>query len=264
MRSAQPDIDTMPPSFWLRASLHLGTYTPRRPRASNQQGAFAPSLFGQLHGRGAAVYIGQDWAGRWAAKHHCRQMGSMPHPSFMVGLKSESRMTDAPPDPNANQSITHILLSQRSRILHFLRLRGAGDAAEDLYQELWMRLSHRVMDQIIDPSSYVMRAANNLMLDRYRSNRQRELRDAAWGELSIATEASAENRMIAQQQLHMINRSIDKVGARPARIFRRFRLDGHHQKDIAAELGVSISTVEADLRKVYAAIAATRRQFDAP
>ena len=56
---------------------------------------------------------------------------------------------------------------------------------------------------------------------------------------------------------------IEATGTRPARIFRRFRVDGAAQRDIAAELGVSLSTVEADLRKVYAALAALRRQFDA-
>src|SRR3546814_7203118 len=63
------------------------------------------------------------------------------------------------------------------RIVRFLEVRGAGDNAEDLFQDLWMRLTDRRMGPIADPLPYVMRAANNLMLDRYRSARQRELRD---------------------------------------------------------------------------------------
>lgn len=219
---------------------------------------------GQLRGKVAALYIGKRQARHALLTIRCRQTGSFAHPIAQIGITSEGPMTDAPSDNQTPPNITNILLSQRSRILHFLRLRGAGDAAEDVYQELWMRLSHRAMDQIADPASYVMRAANNLMLDRFRSNRQRELRDAAWSDLSASTEASAENRVIARQQLQRINAAINSIGSRPAHIFRRFRLDGVHQKDIAAELGISISTVEADLRKIYAAIAATRRQFDAP
>lgn len=222
------------------------------------------AMSGLLRGDGAALYI-RKASGRFALRFlYRRTMGFMAHLITQIGLTSEGFMTDAPSDHPSQPNITNILLSQRSRILHFLRLRGAGDAAEDVYQELWMRLSHRAMDQIADPASYVMRAANNLMLDRFRSNRQRELRDAAWHDLSATTEASAENRVIARQQLQRMNAAIQAVGSRPAHIFRRFRLDGIHQKDIAAELGISISTVEADLRKIYAAIAATRRQFDAP
>lgn len=235
-----------------------------RPPAK-RAGAIPPAWVGgaaQLRRPAHALYVGPG-----AGKGRSRLAAAGPPrparlPNPVAGMQSLNSMTDAT-DPHAEQSIAGILLSQRQRIVQFLRLRGAGDAAEDLYQLLWMRLSHRDDDSIADPLSYVMRAANNLMLDRYRSNRQRDLRDAAWGDLMSQGEPSAENRVIARQQLQIVNRAITAVGDRPARIFRRFRLDGTPQKDIAAELGVSLSTVEADLRKVYAAIAATRRQFDA-
>lgn len=179
------------------------------------------------------------------------------------GEQSFYSMADHTSDTPSGQTISSVLIEQRGRILQFLRLRGAGDAAEDHYQELWMRLSHRASDDIADPISYVMRAANNLMLDHYRSNRQREARDLAWGSFMSHTEASSENRLIAQQQLQLLDEKIQSLGSRPATVFRRFRLDNIPQKEIAAELGVSLSTVEADLRRVYAAIAATRRQLDA-
>jgi RNA polymerase sigma-70 factor (ECF subfamily) len=179
------------------------------------------------------------------------------------GEQSFYSMADQTSDTPSGPTISSVLIEQRGRILQFLRLRGAGDAAEDYYQELWMRLSHRASDNIADPISYVMRAANNLMLDHYRSNRQREARDLAWGQYMSHTEASSENRLIAEQQLRLLDEKIQSLGSRPATVFRRFRLDNIPQKEIAAELGVSLSTVEADLRKVYAAIAATRRQLDA-
>ena len=74
---------------------------------------------------------------------------------------------------------------------------------------------------------------------------------------------SAEHVLISRGQLALVERAIAATGERPARIFRRFRIDGIQQRDIASEMGVSLSTVEADLRKVYAAIAMVRRQFDA-
>src|SRR3546814_12213978 len=69
--------------------------------------------------------------------------------------------------------------------------------------------------------------------------------------------------MISREQLALVEQAIAATGERPARIFRRFRVDGILQRDIAAEMGISLSTVEAELRKVYAALAAVRRQFDA-
>ena len=56
--------------------------------------------------------------------------------------------------------------------------------------------------------------------------------------------------------------TINGLGERPAAAFHLFRIDGMSQRDIAARLGVSLSTVEADLRKVYAALAALKGQID--
>lgn len=180
-----------------------------------------------------------------------------------MAFRSKQFMTDAREQSEALQGIEGVLLAQRTRVIRFLELRGAGDAAEDLFQDLWMRLTDRPTGPIADPIPYIMRAANNLMLDRYRSVRQRELRDHAWSEATAAQAPSAEISLISREQLLLVERAIDATGERPAGIFRRFRVDGVAQRDIAAEIGVSLSTVEADLRKVYAALAVVRRQFDA-
>lgn len=172
-------------------------------------------------------------------------------------------MTQATDRPDAAQGIEGVLLANRARIVRFLELRGAGTQAEDLFQDLWMRLTERRIGPVADPLAYVMRAANNLMLDRYRSARQATLRDTAWGEVAAVPRPDAERALISREQLLMVDKAIDAIGERPARIFRRFRVDGIQQRDIAAEMGVSLSTVEADLRKVYSALAALRRQFDA-
>ncbi|WP_411342111.1 sigma-70 family RNA polymerase sigma factor [Sphingopyxis sp. J-6] len=172
-------------------------------------------------------------------------------------------MTEATERTDAGQGIEGVLLANRDRIVRFLMVRGAGDAAEDLFQDLWMRLTDRSTGPISDPLSYVMRAANNLMLDRYRSAQRSELRDKAWGESAAMPKPSAEALLISREQLLLVEQAIAATGERPAAIFRRFRIDGISQRDIAGEMGVSLSTVEADLRKVYAMLADLRRQFDA-
>lgn len=180
-----------------------------------------------------------------------------------MAFQSKQFMTAPPERTDAVQGIEGVLLANRDRIVRFLEVRGAGDGAEDLFQDLWMRLTDRRTGPIADPLSYVMRAANNLMLDRYRSARQSELRDKAWGEASAQHSPSTEASLISREQLALVEAAITATGDRPARIFRRFRVDGINQRDIASELGVSLSTVEADLRKVYATLASVRRQFDA-
>jgi len=210
----------------------------------------------RLHGARMALYDGAirgPYDGRrWGV---CRQQ--------MAFRSNNFPMTKASDRNEAAQGIEGVLLANRDRILRFLEVRGAGDSAEDIFQDLWMRLTERRMGPIADPLPYVMRAANNLMLDRYRSARQSSLRDAAWTEASSAQKPSAETALISREQLALVEQAIVASGERAARIFRRFRVDGVAQRDIALEVGVSLSTVEADLRKVYAAIAKLRRQFDA-
>lgn len=166
------------------------------------------------------------------------------------------------------QGIEGVLLENRARLIRFLEAHGAADASEDLFQELWMRVSARPTGPVANPLAYLYRAANNLMIDRHRAERQQSLREKAWSEQDGAGTAersdapAADRAMIAREELDAANIAIEALGERAATAFRRFRLDGASQRDIAAELGVSLSTVEADLRKAYHALIALRRRFD--
>jgi RNA polymerase sigma factor (sigma-70 family) len=164
------------------------------------------------------------------------------------------------------QGIEAVLVAHRAQLLRFLVSHGAGDAAEDLLQDLWMRMSDRPTGPVANPLSYLYRAANNLMIDRHRAERQARLREQAWteshGRDETSSEPSAEEAAMSREELQRLNAALLALGERPAACFRRFRLDGIPQKQIAQELGVSLSTVESDLRRAYAALMAARRQSD--
>mgnify|MGYP000317723887 FL=1 len=167
----------------------------------------------------------------------------------------------------SNTGLEAVFLSNRERLLGFLRAHGAGDAAEDILQELWIKITAAPTGPIAQPLSYLYRAANNLMLDRYRSQQQATKRDHDWTEAATtlpgtSDEPSTERRLIAREQLSIMQRTIDALGERAAGIFRRHRIDGVGQRDIAQEFGVSISTVESDLRRAYRTVIETRRRFD--
>lgn len=160
-----------------------------------------------------------------------------------------------------------VFLSNRDRLLAFLRAHGAGDSAEDLMQELWIKVSSAPSGPIAQPLSYLYRAANNLMLDRYRSQAQATKRDQDWTEAATSIpgqsdDPSTERRLIAREQLRLAQAALDDLGERPAAIFRRHRIDGIGQRDIAAEFAVSISTVESDLRRAYRAMIELRSRLD--
>jgi RNA polymerase sigma-70 factor (ECF subfamily) len=151
-------------------------------------------------------------------------------------------------------------LENRDKLLRFLRARGAGDAAEDLVQDVWLKIAASKSGPVDAPLSYLFRTADLLMIDRFRSTRQAGARDRHWSAAhdgdppGVSAEPSAERRVAAAQEAAGVLRLLDGLGPRVATIFRRHRIEGAAQKTIAAELGVSLSTVESDLRVAYRAL----------
>jgi RNA polymerase sigma-70 factor (ECF subfamily) len=172
-------------------------------------------------------------------------------------------MNDPPPS-----GLQAEILRNRDALVRFLVAHGAGDAAEDLLHELWLRVAAADSGPIAQPLSYLYRAATNLMVDRFRSRRQAERREQSWSDAAGPADPDssdappADRVLIARETLAGVEAMLDGLGARTATIFRRHRIDGVQQRDIARELGVSISTIEADLRRAYRALLDYRRSID--
>lgn len=156
-----------------------------------------------------------------------------------------------------------IALTERARLLRFLVARGAGDEAEDLFQELWQRVSHVPAQPVADPVSYLFRCAENLMRDVRRSIVSRERRQFDWHEAGDQSTdyPSGERILIAREQLEQVDKALEALGPRVARAFRAYRIEGRSQAAIARELGVSLSSVEKDLQKAYRALAQLKAKF---
>lgn len=210
-----------------------------------------------LHGAMRALYITSPGCVRDGP---CI-MGSIKHKKHQG--QSGQFMTRADRDIETARGMEAVLLANREKLIRFLAARGAGDAAEDVFQELWVHIAGSRTGPVAHPLSYLYRAANNLMLDRYRSARAAEIREKAWGEYdSDRVHPSIEQSLISREELVRVDATINRLGERAAAAFRYFRIEGMSQRDIAARLGISLSTVEADLRKVYMALAELKGQID--
>lgn len=159
-------------------------------------------------------------------------------------------------------------LEHRAKLLRFLAARGAGDAAEDVLHEVWLKITAADTGPVAAPLAYLYRACDLLMIDRYRSARQAEKREKDWTETmggaqpGVSDAPSPDRALIARQQARMVNETLAALGDRPAAIFRRHRVDGIQQRQVAEEFGVSLSTVESDLRLAYRALAELKERFD--
>ncbi|MHA6767091.1 RNA polymerase sigma factor [Sphingobium ummariense] len=164
--------------------------------------------------------------------------------------------------------LSAIFLANRAALLRFVRARGAGDDAEDVIQEMWMKLEAKDLGPVADPLPYLYRMANNLMLDRYRSATRRERREQDWAEgaggvmADPSEDLAVDERMILAQRLREAEKVLRELGPRVELVFRRFRLEGVGQRQIAEDLGVSLTTVEKDLQKAYRAMLALRLRLD--
>jgi len=168
----------------------------------------------------------------------------------------------------ATVGLEAVFLQNRQKLLQFLAARGAGDAAEDLLQELWIKIAASKPGPIASPLSYLFRAADTLMIDRYRSERQADKRNRDWSDANSGAQAgvsdspSVERHLMAREHARLVAETLDGLGPRAAAIFRRHRVEGVPQRQVAAELGVSLSTVESDLRGAYRALAELKGRLD--
>jgi RNA polymerase sigma factor (sigma-70 family) len=169
----------------------------------------------------------------------------------------------------AQSGLAAVFLENRTLLLRFLRARGAHELAEDLLQELWLKASANASKPIADPLAYLFRTASNLILDRNRADLRRQRRESDWANPAPAATAEAsdiqsgERMVIARDQLRRVEIALAGLGERTESIFRRFRIDGMSQREIAEEFGISLSAVEKHLRKAYRGLVELRRQLDA-
>src|SRR4051812_46348518 len=164
--------------------------------------------------------------------------------------------------------LSAVLIANRAPLLRFLRARGAGDDAEDILQELWLKVERLEAEgPIADPRAYLFRMADNLMHDRVRASMRRAHREQAWSATGYDPEGrdetpSAERTLAARQRLRQVERALATLGERSQTIFRLFRIEGVTQSRIAQDEGISLSAVEKHLQRAYRVVAAVADEDD--
>jgi RNA polymerase sigma-70 factor (ECF subfamily) len=167
-----------------------------------------------------------------------------------------------------HQGLLLLFEEHREQLLRYLRAHGAGDAADDLLQELWLKVSASPSGPVASPKSYLFRAATNLMIDRRRSESQAQRRELEWSGLtdrlpnSAADDPGPEREIDGRAKLARVKDALATLPPRAMTIFRAHRIDGRTQREIAAEMNLSSSTIESDLRMVYRLLDDIRREID--
>ncbi|MBV9883541.1 MAG: sigma-70 family RNA polymerase sigma factor [Sphingomonadaceae bacterium] len=162
------------------------------------------------------------------------------------------------------------LLEHRAALLrYFVARQVPPEEAEDVLQDLVVKLETIASGPVAEPRAYLYRMAENLLLDRIRAEGRRRGREQAWvaaqagASLEADDRPSPEQALLARERLGLVSAALAALPERTQQVFRRYRLDDVPQRRIADELGISLSAVEKHLQKAYQAVVAARRGLDA-
>lgn len=157
-------------------------------------------------------------------------------------------------------------LRRRGNIVRFLAARaGSMAAAEDLAQELYLKLATRDRAaEIGNPSALLYRMAINLMLDRARGESRMAARDGAWrqvsgselGGIDIADAPPADEAAASAQRLRQLVAAVGGLAPQMGRAFRLHKLEGLSHAETARAMGLSVKAVEKHVSAALKALTA--------
>jgi RNA polymerase sigma-70 factor (ECF subfamily) len=156
-------------------------------------------------------------------------------------------------------------MARRANLVRFFAARAGARAAEDLVQELYLKLAARPDGvDAENATAFLYRAATNLMLDRARGERRTAARDAAWSETAhtrlgadeIADEPAADDAVASRQRLRQLVAAVEELPPQMQRAFRLHKLSGLSHAQTAQAMGLSVKSVEKHVSAALKALTA--------
>ena len=155
-----------------------------------------------------------------------------------------------------SRGLEGLLTAHRGELLRFLAARcGDASEAEDLLQELWLKVGAGSPGPIANGRAYLFKAANNLVLDRVRARHRQMRRDRNWLEHAAPGDVTdrpdpaldPDNVLLAEEELAIVRDAVEALPAGAARALTLYRFAGHSQAEVAGIMGISLSGVEKHL-----------------
>ncbi|MEN7341747.1 MAG: RNA polymerase sigma factor [Pseudomonadota bacterium] len=188
---------------------------------------------------------------------------------FWKNLTSRKRHTDKVyyldqrPDDGVRDVLSDVVDDHVAALRRFVRIRlNDHPDYEDLVQETFLRLAHqdhleqRLSRGRSSTRSYLFSIASNLINDRYRKAKVRKLymeREASDGERENSSISAADHAEL-RENIEQIGRAVEGLNPTTRRAFLLSRIEALSYREIAGELGVSVSMVEKHIIRALAEI----------
>lgn len=148
--------------------------------------------------------------------------------------------------------IEEVLPSERLLLNSATRLCGDPEEARDLVQDVLIRmLAIEGWSAITNPRAYMLRMMRNQAIDRARRAKIVDFQQLVGLEdFDLIDDAPDQHRVAEDRQaLEAFSRAVEALPERCRIVFERCRIAGQSPKQIAAELGLSLSTLEKRLAR---------------
>ena len=158
-------------------------------------------------------------------------------------------------DTAGSHGLEAVYRESHAELLRFLNARTGDRAeAEDLMQELWIKISQTPTGPISHGRAYLYRMAQNLMVDRLRERQRRQRREQNWygdhanleptGIEPSDPGQNAEDAMLEREEIAHVASAIANLPPGARRAFELHKLQGLSHGEVAQQLGISRSGVE--------------------
>ena len=128
---------------------------------------------------------------------------------------------------------------------------GSADLASDVLHETYLRLEGiKEIGPVRSPKAYLFRIALNIANDRRRAESRRLTADEVDCLLDIPDDRPDAARVIEDRsEVNLLGRAIAELPERRRQVLILSRIEGLPNREIAERLGVTVRTVETDLKQ---------------
>lgn len=143
------------------------------------------------------------------------------------------------------------------------RALGSGELADDALHDTWLQL--RKMEdrytEVLNPRAFLQRMAVNTAISQLRSRNRAVPSSEVQALLEVADPTPGPAAIAeARSELDTLMAIIATMPQRRQDVLLLVRMEGMAQRDVAERLGVSLSTVEQELKKAQVYCAARMRK----
>ena len=143
-----------------------------------------------------------------------------------------------------------------ARNMYALALHKTGDEelGREIVQNIFKRLWERRETFQLKSSweNYFMRAVKFEVIDYYRAKNQQKIREEVVFEKQTSDENDIENQIFCEELQKQVIDLIDQLPKQCRKVFKMSRENGYTNKEIAAELNISVRAVEFHITKALA------------